>query len=261
MIGRCFVVIAPVLICSASSGGQTSTAASRPAAMYSIPELKPTQPSISIDVKNGTLADVAAGFYYATDRPCVAGKPSQGTLARAGNLYTLTWTLSAANRPFWEVFEELNRQHEIGFSFYSPPGAPDLVLIPLRPGRRTRIRAGDFMIDLGGALRAPRPDDPLFLSWGLVADPRLRIVRVTVPTLTMMDDRAEKLEASTQKIEAADGHGLCLWSFRSEMSEPPTRLGKYITSVKGEILVGIAGVSNDVMLRVDCGDTAIPMRQ
>lgn len=103
-----------------------------------------------------------------------------------------------------------------------------------------------------------------FYNWILVADPRVRIVRVAVPTLIVIDGRGEKLEARTEKFEAPSAEpvqGGHLVSLNSILSEPPRKLGKSIFSVKGEVLVGVDGVSKDTVIRFDCADISIPMRQ
>jgi hypothetical protein len=254
----CLLAVASALIPCAASYCQTKPAATRPAFIQSNPVLKTTQPPISVDLQNATLAEVAAAFYYATDTPCIAWSPSENDLSRKGDLYRLRWTLSVTNKPFWEVFEALNRQHEIGFVFPRMPHDPNLILVPLRPRGRTCVYAGNFMISLGGAVRAPRPEGPLFLQWVFAADPRVRLASVAVPTLTVIDDRGEKLEVRTEKLGVSEVH---LVSLRSTLSEPPTKLGRYITSVKGEMLVGVDGVSKDTVVRFDRTDLKLPMRQ
>jgi hypothetical protein len=45
------------------------------------------------------------------------------------------------------------------------------------------------------------------------------------------------------------------------LSEPPTKLGKTICSIKCEMSVSVDGAKEDVNMRFDCTDTTIPMRQ
>lgn len=120
------LIIAAILIPNAVSYAQTTPASTRPSILRANPVLNATQPPISIDVQNATLADVAAAFYYATDTPCTAYTPADRDLARNGDLYRLHWTLHVANKPFWAVFETLNRQHEIGFVFPRRPHDSEL---------------------------------------------------------------------------------------------------------------------------------------
>lgn len=257
MIRCCILANLPALLLCVASYGETRPAVTQPVFRESNPILKATLPPISVDMKDAPIGLVADVLGSETGTRCVAVKTSEQDLALDAErryLYSQRWTLSVAKRPFWEVVEALGRQHPIGFVFPRRPDDSDLVLVPLHKDQ-TWVRAGDFMIGLAVAVRA-RPDDPLILHWTLISDPRLRIIHVTVPTLIMIDDRGEELVA-----HRADGYGGHLCPVNSVLSEPPTKLGTTIRSVKCEMLVSIDGAKEDVSIRFDCTDTAIPIRQ
>ncbi len=159
-------------------------------------------PPVSLEVKGAGIEDLAAAFSKATGVAWTTwpGSPKAGP-----------WTLTAQERPLWDVFMALERQASLHVQ--NSEGKVLLQAGPMRPGGLgpidgdwTETVAGDYLFYVGmaretrlvmvnGAPRAvedPRPT--IKLEYGFRGDPRLRLVRCGMPEIEkIVDDEGQVL--------------------------------------------------------------------
>ncbi|HVS69672.1 MAG TPA: hypothetical protein VHQ47_00285 [Phycisphaerae bacterium] len=145
---------------------------------------------ISLDVKNANITDLCAALSQATGvqiTPWTRG-PQGGP-----------WTEHAVDKPFWEVFADLEKQ-----SMLHIQNAGDTIEVAAGPERTggtgpiqgdwTEKAVGDFLfhVGMGRQPNAARPGE--MLAFGMRGDPRVRLVRCDLPEiLSVVDDQGNVL--------------------------------------------------------------------
>jgi hypothetical protein len=223
------------------------SASSPPATQPAADNLRPTQPPITIDIKDTTLRDVAAALSKATNTHVIAYRSTEAK----------KFTLNSRIGPFWEIFDELDRQFPLTFAFARPDDAAELAV--MHAARRPpRAIAGDFMVYGSVAVRT-RPDSPLILHWGIVSDPRMRISAVRVPSLQAEDDHGNKYTAKAN-TDSNSSDSNRHWTLQTVLPEPTAPAGTTL-SVKATLNVGIGEgfeLTDPVTIHVQFKD--VPMR-
>jgi len=138
-------------------------------------------PLLSIDVKDGTPADVAT----ALSRQMGAELVSAGNSPIPGNRYTL----QAANQPLWEILRQLNEQSPLNFDqIGSNPNNP-----PLKLEYQDKSQPSNLKIMGAFALRIVFMGTPGSSAWRMritgYADPRLNVLDVSAFQVDSMKDQ------------------------------------------------------------------------
>jgi hypothetical protein len=202
-------------------------------------DLAVNPPPISLNLQNASLQDTAAAFSKAL------GIELETWPAPSALRNTISFTLTATDQPFWDVFLALSAQHSLSFqpmgnqlrlSASNEPWVRATLSGPLAvfPQSITRERTASLQKPPGSEL------SPETLSFNclVIADPRLRILRYAPPVFTeIRDDAGNNLIQPPQAVEVLNTP--IQSSFRSfyqnvsvDLDLPPKK-GTRITSAKG----------------------------
>lgn len=193
-------------------------------------------PPISLELKDATTADVADAFSKILGLKLEVWPPH-------GNGQNFLYTLSAKEKPFWEVFMELARQHPLSLmdignqlNLSSQSGQSwrtGMIVGPVAifPQNITRQRVANIQADQGQELT---PESGT-LYCQVVIDPRVCLVKYSNPIFTsIVDDVGNVLHR-----EAANAGNL--WDVNGHISiqgisaslQIPEKKGTRIVSAKG----------------------------
>lgn len=225
-------------------------------------------PPISIDVKDASLAEVAAALNKAMgERMSAAGAGFTTVDNGPGGS---TYTLKAVDEPFWDVFMKLSKQGEIQVQPYQ-----GLQLIRSNTGIRRGVVSGPFCVyaqslsyqrtvDLQKDVGEELQPASLMLSYGVAIDPRVQLIAYTTPVLSsVMDDAGNELlkagfTAGGNRVSSLRRQ----WSFPTSIPLEIVPGGKKIVSAKG-VMRGTVMVSQQEIEVADLekqGNTPIEIR-
>ncbi len=162
-------------------------------------DLAANPPPISLTLKDASPQDVANAFSKILGTPLELWPPGNGFGPGFGGAGRISFTLDTHEKPFWEVFFALARQHPLAFqdmgnrialttqgnNWHTPVIAGPLAVIPTDLVRTHRVD-----------LQNPQAQQPetLTLQCTFALDPRLHIVKYSTPVFTQVkDDRGNDL--------------------------------------------------------------------
>jgi hypothetical protein len=234
-------------------------------------------PTISLNVKDAPLEDVAKALGDATGTTIVVGRrkthePTDEPVDR--------YTLHVTGQPFWEVFRQLHEQHTIYIIMprRSPNERKKLPNMVLMPGSKNQSPAalweqhkivigGDYWLQVTGIVRIDNVPPYVGLNWHVVADPRLdmHIHHAIFPPLTdIIDDRGDEMKyVNTPRVGSTDippPGGV--WPQHANL-EVPTNGAKKIASLKGsftiyELIENGDGATRQITVPFEIKDIALP---
>jgi hypothetical protein len=189
-------------------------------------------PPISLEVKDATLAQVAAALAKATGQPIRVSEPAANAPAPADR-----YTLQADNLPFWEIHRQLAAQHPLWYSVGVNEINAYRDTVVWRDACVTRGTAV-FLQELkappvprAGATTSTRYTSTL----GLGIDPRICILQVKPPEFAPVTDNAGTrwMAAATSAFTATIQLGRGVAFTRPITLEPAGAAGKTIPSLRG----------------------------
>jgi len=225
-------------------------------------------PPISLDLKDAPLADVVAALEKAT------GEKFNDTLAvalnragRAGNIRPggPTFTLSAKEQPFWEIFRDLSDQHGLVLQPSGPTSRPGFRLAQQEPGLHPTQIVGGVAIFANSITRTAsinlqnRPGQQvqtptLTFAFSAMVDPRIKLVTAQPPRFfNVVDDAGNTLldlpVTSELDRRAALSASLLTRFMNNSVSLPVLEKGgKKIASAKGAIALTLQLASDSIAI-------------
>jgi hypothetical protein len=204
-------------------------------------DLATNPPPISVELKDATIADVADEVSRALGIKFDTYPPRNQGL----NLND-TYTLSATDRPFWEVFLDLTHQHNLGFynngnqtmlsgqmgqSYASGSANGPLLILPTNLNRQRSI---NFQNPNGPIASS----ETMYFNCTLMLDPRIRLVKYAQPQFTeVVDDLGNILfnqPANMQPTnEIVGGSRIAFQMSMGTSLKVPEPRGTKIASAKG----------------------------
>lgn len=195
-------------------------------------------PPITLEFKDATTADVADALSKALGIKLDVWPPHN---MGENSLFTL----SAREKPFWEVFMQLSRQHGLSLQDMGNRAAlttqggqgwsHGVVVGPVAifPQSITRQRTANLQADKGQELGA----ESMSVSCQVIIDPRVRLVKYATPVFTaIVDDAGNTLF----QLPPREGN---LWDFNGHMTiqglnaslKMPEKKGTRVVSAKGSV--------------------------
>lgn len=206
---------------------------------------------ISIDLDNATLTQVAASLSKSLGMH-IRVWPEEESFRR-----NIRFSLTAKDKPFFEILSELSRQHPISFQNFggelqlqqSAPGLQKLLIkgpIAAGPTSITRSRSFNLQAPAGAEL----PPEAMGLGGIILVDPRLPILRHSWPRFTRIVDDAGNILFTSQPQEGnlTVGRGNHFTNVSAQLQIPPNP-GKVITSA--EVLMTYEVVIAEDRLEID----------
>ena len=209
-----------------------------PARVAAIDEdLAANPPPLTVDFKDASLQEVADALSKVLNQKVECDPPNRNDPA-------VRFTLSARDKPFWEVFMDLSRQH--GLSLQGPGGSLRLITqrgVPWRNGAVAGpVAFFPTMISLQRyANQQSTPGEltqSMSLQYSVVFDPRLRLVKFSIPAFTdIIDDAGNNLFHQEAKVAPlSDVNSRNLWVVTDNVSlRTPEKRGTRIVSAKGSV--------------------------
>jgi hypothetical protein len=176
-----------ILAFALHAAGQTTRPATRPASLSEEEWAAINPPPISINIVEANAAELGAALSKATGKQ-IAVSPVRSAAGRSA-----TYTLTADQQPFWEVFLQLHRQHQLSAGpgpMPRPNGDPADMFIfsggeisPIVQTRPSYVARQKNVVRVGGVLiywpslqsLAPTSPGRLAFSYTIAVDPRIRV--------------------------------------------------------------------------------------
>jgi hypothetical protein len=227
-------------------------------------DLAVNPPPISIELHNASLSQVAAALSKALGVPL----ESQGATDES-------YTLSATDKPFWEIFLALSRQHPLALQ----DNGASLNLIRQSNGMTNGFIQGPIAIFPTSLTRtrtvspqadpaAQRRPENLSFSFLTAFDPRLRIARLASPVISEIrdvDDNTLFKRQEAVQVPGAIGRNISLISSGTSLILPEKHSDR-IALIKGDLRCIVqtreeqfdfSDLANKVGQEFQCGSGAV----